>query len=416
MQRKHQRKLLKNLFAAWLILSSIIGSVVYYLEMEQIDEWVVSLALAESEKLVESSIHEGTLQQQVKALLHEKMTEMTQRNFLIAELYDQEGNKYLEAVRPGSQSIEERLKEKGHAATVSRNIWYEKQQIPEGLFLQVFVPLINHGGEYVGHFEGVYHVDEAVVGKIKKQVVWSLFLVVMIVLGTTLAMYPIFLALNRDLIQYSRGLLRANLEVLDVLGGAIAKRDSDTHAHNYRVTIYAIYLAERLQVPASQVIEWIKGAFLHDVGKIAISDTILLKNGKLSEEEFSVMKTHTQHGVDIIKRSSWLNAAKEIVCYHHEKYDGSGYLDGLRGDDIPLGARVFAIVDVFDALTSQRPYKKAFSLEKTLEIMREGEGTHFDPLLLQVFLTIAQELHEKFSAANETELEEELALLIKRYF
>ncbi len=416
MQRKHQRKLLKNLFVAWLMLSLSIGGIVYYLEMEQIDEWVVSMALAESEKLVESSIREGTLQQQNKALLHEKMAEMTQRNFLIAELYDQEGNKYLEAIRHGSQAIEERLKVKGHAPTVSRNVWYEKQQIQEGLFLQVFVPLINSGGEYVGHFEGVYHVDEQVVGKIKKQVAGSLCLIVLIILGTTLALYPIFLALNRDLIEYSKGLLRANLEVLDVLGGAIAKRDSDTHAHNYRVTIYAIYLAERLQTPAEQIIEWIKGAFLHDVGKIAISDTILLKNGKLSEAEFSVMKTHTQHGVDIIKRSSWLNEAKEIVCYHHEKYDGSGYLDGVRGGDIPLGARVFAIVDVFDALTSERPYKKAFSLEKTLEIMREGDGTHFDPALLHVFLTIAQELHDKFSAASEAELEKELALLIKRYF
>lgn len=416
MQRQLKQKLFKHLFGAWLVLSVIIGFVVYYVEIEQVDEWVVSMALSESGKFVESSIGIGDLHEQPKEFLLARMEEMTRHNFVIAELYDRDGNKYIEVVRPGSDVVERRLKLKGHATTASQEIWYEKHQIPEGLFMQVFVPVISSGGEYLGHFEGVYRVDEQILAKIERQVGLSLFIVVMIVLAITVALYPIFIALNRDLIQYSQGLLKANLEVLDVLGGAIAKRDSDTHSHNYRVTIYAIYLAEALKAPSAKIVEWIKGAFLHDVGKIGISDTILLKNGKLSDAEFAIMKTHITHGVDIIKRSSWLTASNEIVRYHHEKYDGSGYMEGLCGEDIPLGARIFAIVDVFDALTSERPYKSAFSLEKTLMIMREGEGTHFDPKLLQIFLQIAEELHRKISAESDEELEQELGTLIKRYF
>ncbi len=411
-----QKKLFKHLFVAWLVLTIIIGSVVYYLEIEQVDEWVVTMALSETKKFVETSIGVGDLHQQPQELLLVRMEEMTRHNFAITELYDRNGDKYLEVVRPDSKVVEEQLKLKGHARPSNKDIWYEKYTIPEGLFLQVFVPIFNEGGEYVGHFEGVYRVDDQTMIKIKRQVVLSLLIVVIIVLVITVVLYPIFLALNRDLIQYSKGLLKANLEVLDVLGGAIAKRDSDTHSHNYRVTIYAILLAEALKSPSVQIIEWIKGAFLHDVGKIAISDTILLKNGKLSDEEFSVMKTHTTHGMDIIRRSSWLIEANDIVRYHHEKYDGSGYMEGLRGEDIPIGARIFAIVDVFDALTSERPYKSAFTLEKTVAIMKESEGTHFDPQLLQVFLQIAEQLHREFSNASDERLEAELSMLIKRYF
>lgn len=415
MQRQLQRKLIKNLLAAWFVLSIVIGSLVYYLEIEQVDEWVMSMALEETRKFVEDSTATGDFNQQPRDFLLARMQEMTRHNFVIAELYDVEGAKNMEVVREGSAKIEEQLKLKGHDRPTGDHVWYQKQRIAEGVYLQVFVPIFSKNGEKLGHFEGVYRLDAQIISKIERQVGLSLVMVVLIVLAVTVALYPIFLALNRDLIQYSKSLLKANLEVLEVLGGAIAKRDSDTNSHNYRVTIYAIRLAETLGLLPSQIVELIKGAFLHDVGKIAISDTILLKKGKLSEEEFEIMKTHTIHGIDIIKRSSWLTAASEIVRYHHEKYDGGGYMDGQKADAIPFGARVFAIVDVFDALTSERPYKTAFSIEHSLKIMQEGSGTHFDPRILQYFVVMAEELHKEFGNASDEKLEEELGLLINRY-
>jgi HD-GYP domain-containing protein (c-di-GMP phosphodiesterase class II) len=128
------------------------------------------------------------------------------------------------------------------------------------------------------------------------------------------------------------------------------------------------------------------------------------------------MKTHTLHGIDIIKQSSWLKEASEVVRYHHEKFDGKGYMDGLSGESIPVNARIFAIVDVFDALTSVRPYKQALSSTTALEIMKNDSGTHFDPNFLAVFFQIASALHEKCHNSSDENLASDLALLTKKYF
>ncbi|MFA6310781.1 MAG: HD domain-containing protein, partial [Sterolibacterium sp.] len=125
------------------------------------------------------------------------------------------------------------------------------------------------------------------------------------VLVTTLVLYPVIISLNRNVIKFTRDLLKGNIELMDVLGGAIAKRDSDTNIHNYRVSIYAVRLAEAVDLSKDKILNLIAGAFLHDVGKIGISDNILLKPAKLSEEEFSVMKTHVTLGVDILTKSNW---------------------------------------------------------------------------------------------------------------
>ncbi len=195
-------------------------------------------------------------------------------------------------------------------------------------------------------------------------------------------------------------LLEANLEMLEVLGGAIAKRDSDTSAHNYRVTLLALALAEARGLDRTAVQALMKGSFLHDVGKIGISDTILLKPGRLDHDEFEIMKTHVVHGTDIVARYGWLADSLEIVRSHHEKYDGSGYPDRIAGAAIPLAARIFAIADVFDALTSERPYKKPLAFDDALALMQAERGRHFDPGLLDAFATIAPELYTRISQAT----------------
>ena len=182
---------------------------------------------------------------------------------------------------------------------------------------------------------------------------------------------------NKNLQEITFQLFKANIGMLETLGNLIAKRDSDTSSHNYRVTVYSIQIAQELQLDDNTVRGLIKGAFLHDLGKIAISDNILLKPSKLTPYEFEIMKTHVSHGAEVVKGYDWLIDALDVVQYHHERFDGSGYLKGLKGEDIPLNARIFSIADVFDALTSHRPYKKAFSYDKSIDILEKGGDNFF---------------------------------------
>ena len=251
--------------------------------------------------------------------------------------------------------------------------------------------------------------------------VWKTTLAAMaIVIFTTLAVYPIIIRLTRQLSTLSMNLLIANLQTAKALGNAIAKRDSDTDAHNYRVTIYSVRLAEALGLETKKMQGLIKGAFLHDVGKIGTPDNILLKPGKLTDNEFLEMKNHVGHGVDIIKNSSWLQDAEDVVLHHHEKYNGDGYSTNndqiLAGKDIPLVARIFAIADVFDALTSRRPYKEPFDFDSTMEEMEKSVGTHFDPELFATFKTIAKPLYDQL-ANRENELPINiLTEIVQKYF
>ena len=129
------------------------------------------------------------------------------------------------------------------------------------------------------------------------------------------------------------------------------------------------------------------------------------------------MKTHVKHGLDIVSRSHWLNDAEDVVGFHHEKYDGKGgYNSGLAGEEIPINARIFAIADVFDALTSKRPYKEPFTYDESIEILREGRGTHFDPVLVDIFIPIAQPLYDLLSGKDDIVPREELIGIVDEYF
>lgn len=184
----------------------------------------------------------------------------------------------------------------------------------------------------------------------------------------------------------------AQLEVLHRLAVAAEYRDDITGRHAGRVGMLAGRLAEEYGVGAEDVSLLREAAPLHDVGKIGIPDAILLKPGRLSEEEFEIMKGHTTIGGMILSKGSFrlLDFAKEIALSHHEWWDGSGYPNGLAGEDIPLAGRLVAIADVFDSISHERPYKKAFSVERTLEIMHEEGERHFDPHLLALFTDLVR--------------------------
>ena len=158
------------------------------------------------------------------------------------------------------------------------------------------------------------------------------------------------------------------------------------------------------------------GAFLHDVGKIGIRDPILLKPGKLTPEEFEIMKTHVSLGVEILKKSSWLSGAREVVEFHHEKYDGSGYLQGLQGEAIPINARIFTIADVFDALTSVRHYKASWAVAEAVAVLKNGAGSHFDPELVDIFAGLAPELYQFIGELDANQLEAVMNPILGPYF
>jgi HD-GYP domain-containing protein (c-di-GMP phosphodiesterase class II) len=152
------------------------------------------------------------------------------------------------------------------------------------------------------------------------------------------------------------------------------------------------------------------------VGKLGIPDNILHKPAKLDTQEFTVMKTHVDKGADIVQRSSWLKEGTEVVGYHHEKFAGGGYPRGLQGEDIPITARIFAVSDVFDALTSQRPYKNPLTFEETMAILEQDRGKHFDPSVLDAFGKIARDLHFRYAGHEGADLKDELASMVMKYF
>jgi response regulator RpfG family c-di-GMP phosphodiesterase len=180
-------------------------------------------------------------------------------------------------------------------------------------------------------------------------------------------------------------------ETLEALAAALDLRDNETAGHSRRVTLYALEIAKRCDFSPDQLKQLERGAYLHDIGKIGIPDLILLKPGKLTPEETAVMKTHVRIGYELMSRVAFLASASEIVLTHQECFDGSGYPQGLRGEEIPLGSRIFAIADTLDAMMSDRPYRqgRAYAVARA-EIQRES-GKQFDPRVVAVFLDIPEE-------------------------
>jgi len=177
-------------------------------------------------------------------------------------------------------------------------------------------------------------------------------------------------------------------ELIFRISRAAEFRDPETGAHIQRMAYYSLAIAKGLGLDEAARRLILEAAPMHDVGKIGIPDYILLKPGKLTPEEFEVMKGHSRIGYELLKesRSEILKAGAQIAISHHEKYDGSGYPRGLKGNDIPLFGRIVAVADVFDALTSERPYKKAWPLEEARHFLEEGRGKHFDPLCVEALL------------------------------
>lgn len=190
---------------------------------------------------------------------------------------------------------------------------------------------------------------------------------------------------------------------LKALAAALDTRDTETQGHSVRVSEYTAVIAQRMGVKEPELTDIRRGALLHDVGKIGISDAVLRKPGKLTPEEWEEMKLHPEIGHRILSGIVFLENSLPIVLSHQERYDGSGYPRGLRGDEIPLGARIFAVVDTLDAMTSDRPYRRALTYEDAREEILRNRGIQFDPRVVEVLLSIPAEewetVHRRVSSS-----------------
>lgn len=178
--------------------------------------------------------------------------------------------------------------------------------------------------------------------------------------------------------------------VVEVLSSALEIRDRMTHRHARRVARMSAFVARELKMPESQVLEVEYAAALHDIGKIGVADEILRKDDSLDHDEWQEMKRHSELGFQILNGIDFLRSAADIVYAHHERFDGEGYPRGLKGDEIPMGARVFSVVDAYDAMTSRRPYREAMSQDDALEEVMRNSGTQFDPQVVSAFLKMVR--------------------------
>jgi len=210
---------------------------------------------------------------------------------------------------------------------------------------------------------------------------------------------------DREIEKATQALLSREEEMVFRLSKALEYRDNDTNDHTLRVAKYSRMISERLGLSRQECRSIYLASPLHDIGKVAISDGILLKPGSLDDAERAIIKTHAEIGARILRGSGsdLINLAAQIAACHHERWDGKGYPNGLAGEAIPLAARIVAIADVFDALTTERPYKNALPIADALAILAAERGRHFDPACLDAFLSAYAEMEQSDASAESDE-------------
>ena len=410
------RIVIQRLVLAWLIVSLLTGATIYIVESNRIDNAVIAFASTESQRFSPEGIDTKGMTPGELEALRQKALEFASKYFVVMKGYDYEGNKLFDVANPAYAHIAALLPKLKFTFPRDGAHHYKKLAIDGETVVQIQVPLRSSTGSAAGYFEGVFVIPAEELARLDRDLHRLLLISLLCVLCTSLLLYPVIITLSRRVIRFSDQVTKGNLEIVTVLGAAIAKRDSNTGSHNYRVTLYAIRLGEAVGTDKVDMRALILGAFLHDVGKIGIRDDILLKPTELNDEEVAIMHTHVQLGIGIIQTSEWLHAAHDVIKYHHEKYDGSGYMKGLRGEEIPLEARIFAIVDVFDALTSSRPYKDAWPVDEAMARLSKEAGSHFDPQLVSAFRALAADLYRQYAHASEADLHASLRQLVKDHY
>jgi putative nucleotidyltransferase with HDIG domain len=303
-----------------------------------------------------------------------------------------------------------------HSGDAYRGPEYNWLKIDGRTYLEIHESLLKENDGSAIYLRALFVLSDLTVESIRAFTIRNTLSILAAIIATAMLLYPVVTILFNRITQFSFDLLTAHLQTMEALGETISKRDSDTSLHNYRVTILTVSIALQINIAHDKMKSLIKGAFLHDIGKIGVRDNILLSHERYNEKERQIMQEHVPLGLDIINRSSWLKDAAAIVGNHHEKYDGSGYPGGLKGTDIPLEARIFTIADVFDALTSKRSYKEPYSYEEAMAYMHEGRGVHFDPIILDAFIQISRQLYYTYATLDDNTLKNKFKEITDLYF
>jgi HD-GYP domain-containing protein (c-di-GMP phosphodiesterase class II) len=411
-----QKRVAVRIGAVSVVLAGVFSVVAWYAEIERVESGIVALAIEESEKLLKH-FDSVRLDSPAAAQRAELAAETIIGGlFDIAEIYDVSGVKLAEAMTAHGAGMEMDLPDHGPPSYSKAS--YETLIRPGDIWiLRVFVPIRESAaGAVTGYFEGVRLVPDWQRDQIRSSALTVALLVSFAALLCGAVIYPIVVHLSRDNETKACEILGSHIAMMESLGRAIAKRDSDTGDHNYRVAWIAARIAEEMGLSDGAMKSLIVGSFLHDVGKIGIPDAILLKPGKLDADEFDIMRTHVIQGEEIVQGIGWLDGAHDVVSAHHEKWNGTGYPRGLEGNAIPIAARIFAVADVFDALCSKRPYKEPMPFETAMGILEADTGTHFDPTVMQTFRRIAPDLRTRLGGGGERHVRSLLEDLIERYF
>lgn len=414
-----QKRTALQIASVSIVLASLASPVAWFVERERAEEGIVSLAIEESGRLLHH--YDAIDMSGPNAVAHAIIAAKTISGgmFDIAEIYDAKGVKLAESMTKEGKAIESSLPKHGAPSYIDSS--YESLRLADDVWvLRVFVPLRNPAIDLhqpiTGYFEGVRVVPEWQRRQLFER---SLTVALMVCLASLLCgalLYPVVVRLSADNERKTREVLDSHISMMEALGRAIAKRDSDTGAHNYRVAWMAALIAEKMGISGSAMQALIAGSFLHDVGKIGIPDAILLKPGKLDEAEFAVMRTHVAQGEQIVTGMGWLDGANAVVAAHHEKWNGSGYPRQLAGSDIPLSARIFAVADVFDALCSKRPYKEPMSFDAAMSILDKDTGSHFDPGVMAVFKPMARSIFDQLADSSEAQARQLLQDRVRQHF
>ncbi|PKO86030.1 MAG: HD-GYP domain-containing protein [Betaproteobacteria bacterium HGW-Betaproteobacteria-12] len=409
-----RRMLARRLGIGALLVSSLAGGLAHWVESYRVEQRTLERAVAGVRHFASPAMQVAISGEQGDE--HPGISQLLNDEFVGVRVFGPNAEILFDAWRPLPESLKETARQQRHPwptppGSHSKRIPVEGQEL-----VQVILPMTTNNGRLAGYVEGVSLVSQTALQERKQQIRGAALTASISVFFAALLLYPLMSGLLGRTLALSSRLLEANLSLLRSLGNAIAKRDADTDAHNYRVTCYAVTLAEAAGIGQETITELVLGAFLHDVGKIGIPDQILLKPGRLTSEEFQVMQTHAVLGTEIIAGNPWLIGAAKTIRHHHERFDGKGYPDRLSGEEIPLAARIFALVDVFDALTSVRPYKPALSFEETLGIMEREAGQHFDPAIYAVFRKIAPMLYKQGQSRDHAQWSLELKAMLERHF
>ena len=409
------RLVLRRLLLAWLVISLVLGVVVHLVEVDRMEKAIVMVANTKMQELTLGDLLDLPPEKNSQDELQLRSASFLQKNFIVIEVFAADGQRVARITNPAQADLQAQWLRSLERLPRDQTRHIHRLEREGETLVEMTFP-VHQSGLLRGHIAAIFRLEPMVQQMLFGGMERRLLLVLLIVTGTTIALYPVIIQLNRSLWQSARKILQGNLETVSVLSAAIAMRDIETGEHNARVTLYALALAKAVELEEALMQGLILGALLHDVGKIGIPDQILHKSERLSAEEQETMRQHVAHGVRIISGSAWLHQARGVIEFHHEKYDGSGYLKGLRGNEIPEVARIFAIADVFDALVSSRPYKPPLSVTEARQMILNDAGTHFDPDFAAVFANMAERCHKAVQGKDSEALIAEIHRQASPYF